>query len=161
MTEARFRLSHFLANDKATPIAVVEAQLATLLAMLTRGYLNCDVSVHAGAFDFPPHGTRMQELGGWKSWMKYTVSGRDIMGTPNYDRLIRPEPRLDIPCMIGRGTADLIAGFMREGKDCFAWGSGDGPGAGMFMPILGTDRIAHPQGTDRKTSAQQYAYLRF
>jgi len=122
MPEARY----FLAHTRKTPDADIDSWTQTLIGQLTQ--TGWEAKVVPGRDDFE---RRAAGLGGWKRWCSDVPCGCSYDGEPLFHGVIVPVT--DTETGIGRATALLIKGFLKEGKYTYAWS----PVQKLFVPIVG------------------------
>lgn len=119
--EARY----FLAHSRQTPDADIDNWAVMLSEVLDQP--GWDTKVISGRDDFM---TRAAGLGGWKAWSRDVPAGSRWDGEALFHGIVVPLDDVEDP-VVGKATADLVDGFLREGKHAFVWTSRDN----SFAPI--------------------------
>jgi len=67
------------------------------------------------------YATRSAALGGWKAWCRDVPCGKDYTGAPLFHGVIVPADAVDAAPSVGKATAQILQGFLRESKHVYAW----------------------------------------
>ena len=106
----------FLAHAKGDDDVVIDEWVVGLTQNL--GSPGWAVTVTPGRDDYE---TRARVIGGWKVWCKDVPHGLRYDNQPLFHGVIVPiHSTVDRPT-VGKATATIIDGFVREGKYAFAW----------------------------------------
>jgi len=122
MPEARY----FLAHTRQTPDAAIDGWTAALTQALVQP--DWVTKVVPGRDDFEQ---RAAGLGGWKRWCYDVPCGCQYDGTPFFHGIV--VPMFDVNEALGKATAQIVEGFIQQGKHAFAWS----PTTNTFVKILG------------------------
>jgi len=67
------------------------------------------------------YATRSAALGGWTSWCRDVPRCKTFKGIPRFHGVIIPVDALNDKPSIGKATAVILQGFIKESKHVFSW----------------------------------------
>jgi len=112
MAEARYFLAHRRQDDDQD----IDDWTAALMQRLS--VTGWTTRVVPGRDDFKK---RAAAVGGWKSWVRDVACGCNFRGDPMFHGVVVPmDAESDHPT-VGKATAELIRGFISEGKYVYTW----------------------------------------
>ena len=106
------RARWFVAHTRKTEDAQIDDWCNHLTVRLSTP--EWDAEVVSGRDDFRH---RAGALGGWQQWCRDVPSGCRYDGEPFFHGVIIPSRALTV----GKATAQMVRGFIREGKHAFVW----------------------------------------
>ena len=106
----------FLAHSKQDDPGEIEQWCAKLGRSLVQD--GWETKVISGRDDYQ---TRSAALGGWKAWCRDVPMGKDYRGNPMFHGVIIPVYEDDPAPVVGKATAQIVDGFLCEGKHVYAW----------------------------------------
>jgi len=120
----------FMAHARSVDEGLVDLWTKELTQALATN--DFEVEVTSGRDDYI---VRAPALGGWNTWCKDVPLGCRYDGEPIFHGVIVPiDTRMDRH-VIGRATAQIIDGFVSEGKHAYTWC----PASGEFKQIIKTE----------------------
>ena len=112
MNESKWFLAHSKQDD---PYQIEQWCLDLGQSLVTDGW---ETKVVSGRDDYE---TRAAALGGWKAWCRDVPHGKDFTGSPMFHGVIVPIYSDNENPVVGKATAQIIDGFLQEGKHTYAW----------------------------------------
>ena len=106
----------FLAHSKSDEPEDIDVWCQELAEALSQD--GWEAVVVSGRDDFS---TRSAALGGWKAWCNDVPSGVHYTGAPLYHGVIVPIDSLIEEPTVGKATAQILKGFVDNGKHVYAW----------------------------------------
>tara|TARA_R100001510_G_scaffold57677_1_gene66808 strand:+ start:10340 stop:10783 length:444 start_codon:yes stop_codon:yes gene_type:complete len=116
MFEVCMKSQWFLAHSKKDEPEEIELWCKEIGENLTGD--GWEAFVISGRDDYA---NRSAAMGGWKAWCRDVPSGTDYAGHPMYHGVIVPADSLIEEPTVGKATAQIIEGFLREGKHAYTW----------------------------------------
>jgi hypothetical protein len=112
MSEARWFLAHARQDDDAD----IDFWCKRLGESLTQP--DWKAKVIPGRDDYQ---TRAAAVGGWKSWCRDVPRAEDYAGDPLFHGVVVPVSALETCPAVGKATAQLVDGFLQQGKYAYCW----------------------------------------
>jgi hypothetical protein len=112
MSEARWFLAHAKGDDD---VLIDEWVVALTQNLGSEGWA---VTVTPGRDDYE---TRAHAIGGWKVWCKDVPCGLRYDNHPLFHGVVVPVHSTVARPTVGKATATMLEGFIREGKHAFVW----------------------------------------
>ena len=106
----------FLAHSKQDDPEQIEQWCASIGRSLVQD--GWKTKVISGRDDYE---TRCAALGGWKAWCRDVPHGKDFNGAPMFHGVIVPAYSHNDNPTVGKATAQIVDGFLSEGKHVYAW----------------------------------------